>query len=101
VDTPSAVNSGEKFTVSWQVTGPTGTTGKDTKLQLSLDTNKSEGNSSATASTNNSTSFGSFTVPKTFSAKYSFGGDPGHIHLTATAEVEGKTLTAAKTIELK
>lgn len=100
VDTPSEVNSGQSFVVKWQVTGPAGTAGQDTQLKLSYATHKSSGGSNASSSTNSSNSFGSFTVPKVFSSTFSFGNEPGQLHLTATANVGGQTLTTTKVIEL-
>lgn len=101
IDTPSHVNSGQSFVVKWQVAGPSGTVGQDTQLKLTYETNKSSGGSRASSSTNSSNSFGSFTVPKVFSSTFSFGNEPGELHLTATANVGGQTLTATKVIELR
>lgn len=100
VDTPSHVRAGESFIVQWHVTGPAGTNGQKTALKLSYQSNKSYSGSSSSVSNNNSTSFGPFTVPKVFSSKFSFGSDPATIHLTATAEVSGQTLTTTKDIAL-
>lgn len=100
IDTPSQVKAGESFKVSWQVTGPAGTRGENSRLQLNYEVSKQEGGSSSSVSSNNSTSYGSFTAPKTFSSTFSFGKESAQLHLTATADVGGQTLTANKTIEL-
>lgn len=100
IDTPSSVRTGESFEVHWQVTGPAGAAGQGTELKLTYNKSSQSGNSNSSISSNNSTSFGSFTIPKVFSSTFSFGNEPGELHLTATADVGGQTLTANKTVEL-
>lgn len=100
IDIPNTVKSGESFTIKWQVTGPAGGDGENTRLTTTYNTSSSSGNSSARVNNDISTSFGSFTVPKTFSSKHSLGKAPGDVLIEVTARVEGKDLRRQHTIIL-
>lgn len=101
IDLPSSVRAGEKFTVRWRVGGPEGAAGGDTKLTVVYKASSSEGNAHSSVNSNTSTSFGSFTVPATFSSTFSLGQHPGPVVITVTADVDGRTLREERTITLQ
>lgn len=100
IDLPSTVKTGEKFTVRWAITGPKGAQGEDTKLTVAYHVKSDEGSSHSSVNSNTSTSFGSFTVPKTFSSTFTFGQHPGPVVLTVTAQVAGQEVRSERTIAL-
>lgn len=101
VSLPSAVDSGQEFTIEWRVNGPSGAHGEKTTLSASYETSLSSEGSSASSSSSTKQSFGSFTVPKNFRSKLSYGGAPGTIHLRVTATVEGQTISAEGAVQLR
>ncbi|MDZ4225549.1 MAG: hypothetical protein U1C49_01745 [Candidatus Andersenbacteria bacterium] len=98
-DTPSTVASGQTFTVNWRVTGPSGILGDNATIKTSYHVSSSSGGSSSNVNTDNSNSFGSFTIPKTFSGDYTFTG-PGAVEVTISAAIDDKTVSTSKTITL-
>lgn len=100
VDLPRQVQAGEKFTVTWRVTGPQGLVGEKTRLKASYHVSSSSNGSSSSVSSDTSQSFGSFTVPETFSTDFSLGSAPGTVELEISAEVGGKTITAHSSVQL-
>lgn len=100
VRVPAEVRSGQSFPVEWRVEGPTGARGERTVLRSSYTVSTSSGNSQSSSQSSSQQSFGSFTVPDTFSTTLSFGGSSGTIHLTVTADVAGQTTSAEADVRL-
>lgn len=100
VNVPERVRVGESFTIRWAVTGPPGRVGQSTTLAALFAKKTESGGSSSSITSNTSQSSGAFTVPAQFDRQFSFGGTPGEVKLTATAEISGETLTTTRTIEL-
>jgi hypothetical protein len=96
VNLPEQVTAGEKFIVQWRVDGPSSLKGEETTLEVSYKT----GSAHSSSSSNTKQSQGSFIGPKTFDTTLSFGSEPATIHLTASALVNGKTITVADSIQL-
>lgn len=96
VSLPGQVHSGQSFVAEWRVDGPSEASGTKSTLAASYKTS-SGGASSSSSSTQ---SFGSFTVPRTFSTRLTYGGPSGTIRLTASAEVEGTTVETSGNVEL-
>jgi len=102
VDTPSQVESGSSFTISWFIDGPEGMMGENTTLSTSYNASSSSSGASASSSSNTSQSFGGFRVPQVFRSKVQFGGNQGNpLNVKVSAEVNGQTLTATKTIQIQ
>ncbi len=93
VDVPSQVRSGEGFAVSWRVEGSEGAESGTTTLSW---TYRSGGSASS-----GKQSFGTLTVPATFTTRLTFGGASGTIHLTAEAIVGENTVRETTTVKLE
>lgn len=100
IQLPASVQSGQKFTIQWQITGPEGVKGDNTTLKVVYENVKQNGGSSSSQSTKTNQSFGSFVVPQTFSTNLSLGNGTGTIFLTLTADVNGHTLTEVRQLSL-
>lgn len=100
VNLPERVRVGESFTVRWAVTGPAGRVGQSTTLTASFAKKREAEGSSSSVTSNTSQSSGSFTIPAQFDGQFSFGGTPGEVKLTATADIGGETLTSTRIVEL-
>lgn len=100
LDLPHSVKSGESFTARWRIEGPDGSSGEKTTLKVSYETDSTSGSSRSATSSHNSQSFGSFTVPATFSTTLTYGGAGGIINLAASAEMAGQTITAERSVTL-
>lgn len=92
ISAPDHVASGESFQIVWRVVGPEGTQGSDATLKSTQKYESTSSGSSVRSSTNNSQSYGSFTVPKTFSSTFSFGVPEGEVLFELSAIVNGQTL---------
>lgn len=86
---PASVESGSTIAVRWSVQGPAGTRGSSTRLRVKL------GGSKFT-----STEKTAFALPATFEATVKASGS-GTLHLTVEATVNGETLRAEQTIEVR
>jgi hypothetical protein len=91
IELPSQVVSNKPFVISWFIDGPEGMMGTSTRLTSNIEGNNSISTSQA---------FGSFLLPQKFQSNVKFGSNAGTIVLKATAEINGKTYTAAKTLLL-
>lgn len=100
IDLPQQVKAGEKFDVTWHVTGPAGMQGEDTKLEVTYEVQSSSNNSTASSSSRSSQSFGSFVTPQKFDSTISFGNTPGTINLKITARINGQILSAVDSVTL-
>lgn len=98
---PTSLSSGQPFSVIWAIDGPVGTRGENTKIEVFYNVSSQSGSGSGSSSSKTSQSFGSFTVPRQFSANLSFGGSSGPLLVKISAVVNGKIYTAEKTIQLK
>jgi hypothetical protein len=98
---PDSIIAGEQFTVTWQVTGPVNTPGTNAKLEITSNSQQSNGNGRASTNLSSTQSFGSFTAPATFTSKHSYDTPGKDIAVTASATVNGKTITKQQMIKLK
>lgn len=97
---PPEVRSGQTFTVEWRVEGPAGANGERAAVRSSYRASASGAGSSASSSSTSTQSFGTFTVPKTFSVQLSYGGASGTIFLTASAQIGGQTISTDGAVRL-
>jgi len=100
VSLPGEVHSRQPFTVEWRVDGPAGTSGTKTTLSVSYQTSSSKNGSSSSSSSSSEQSFGSFTIPRTFTTQLTYGGPRGTIHLTTSADVGGTIIQTNGSIQL-
>jgi hypothetical protein len=100
VDLPREVRAGEQFTIRWRVEGPPGTQGEETSLKVTSSSDTSNNRSHSSSSLNSSQSFGSFTVPQSFSGNFSLNGTGSTVHAVVTARVNGQALTAEQDIQI-
>lgn len=98
VDTPNQVQSGEQFKVSWKINGQAGTSGT-TKLNVSYNASAQDDGSNSSVNSKNNQSF-SFTIPQTFAMQLKYGGPSGTVHVTATAEIGTRSVSATHDIQL-
>ncbi len=101
ISKPSKVSAGESFQISWRVNGPEGAKGSDATLKATHRYESNSNGSSVKSSTNNSNSYGSFTVPKTFSSTFSFGVPNGEVLFDLTATVNGQQLHESFTVKIE
>ena len=102
VETPTHVRSGEKFAIRVRINGPSNMNGSNASLTLKQEASSNSGGSSSSVSNNSKQSFGSFSGPTTFESTYSFASTPNApLHVTASADVNGKIITATRTITIQ
>jgi hypothetical protein len=96
VNLPRQVPSGEQFTVAWRIDGSAGSKGETTTVEI----HQAETQGGSSSKNNIRNSFGSFTIPATFSTKLRLGGSNSSAHITATATVNGQTITETAEVQL-
>lgn len=100
VDLPNTLSAGTKTKITIKIDGPAGTKGDNVKIKVKYHASEERNGSKSSMKSDISNSFGGFTAPATFSMDLSLGQEQASIELTATAEVNGKTIETTRTVTL-
>lgn len=100
INLPESITGGDQLNIQWKISGPAGAKGDKSTLVINFEAKNSGGGSSSSVTNKSRQSYGPFTVPVTYSSKLNMSGPTGPISLQVTADVNGQTVTAERSVQL-